>query len=267
MKKFLLILLVGLFWVIGESGYASSWEDWEESSSAEFSDADELQSTDELLSEDQSDDWGLDFFSETSGRIYTDPEFLDGDLLKLSVIAEDVESPVVGVAFHLNYDKENVTFLRYDPGEFLERGGDPFYLVKDDKENSKIIFGETLRRDDSFPVGGEKITDFYFQILNWDKFAFTFDRAVVSTIDSTRQDLDKVNFEDLLLDKNSDDRLSGSFDENDDFSVNLGAKNFNFQNNNMVLILIVTAICVAVFLIYFIKKQEKKRHTQYVNFK
>lgn len=211
------------------------------------------------------------FFSESTGRIYLEPEFLDGDLLRLAVTAEGIVSPVIGTAFHLNYDPENIAFLRYDPGEFLEKGGDPFYLVKDDQKNHKIIFGETLRRDDRFPIGEGIVSEFYFQILNWDKFAFNFEKGVVSTLDSVRQDLDTVNFEDLFLDKNSDKRLEGSFEdaayETDFAGISLEAHGFNLSGNYVILFLVIAAIGTALFLVILIKKQGKKRQVQSVNFK
>lgn len=217
------------------------------------------------------------FFNESAGRIHLEPEFLDGDLLKLAVTAEGIVSPIIGTAFHLNYDPDNIAFLRYDPGEFLEKGGDPFYLVKDDQKNHKIIFGETLRRDDRFPIGEGKVVEFYFQILNWDKFAFKFEKGVVSTLDSVRQDIDTITFEDLFLDKNSDKRLDGEFEtgsENGDSGADgafggarLGTNSFNLGGNYMILFLVVAAIGSVLFLGFLIKKQEKKRQAQSVNFK
>ena len=131
---------------------------------------------------------------DSNGKVYMQGEFLDGDILKISVWAENISSPTLGIAFHLKYEGDNLGFLKYLPGEFLEKGGDPFYLVKNDEIKSRVIFGETLRRDTSFPVGSGKITDFYFQIINEEQFSFKFDNAVVSTLETIRQDLDNVLF-------------------------------------------------------------------------
>lgn len=212
---------------------------------------------------------GLDgnFFSESAGRIYLKPQFLDGDLLKLEVTAEDIFNPIIGTAFHLNYDPENIAFLRYDPGEFLEKGGDPFYLVKDDRKNHKIIFGETLRRDDRFPIGEGVVADFYFQILSWDKFAFKFEKGIVSTLDSVRQDIDTINFEDLFLDKDFDGRLEGTFDTSDENNYGGSGLGGVLSGNYMILFLVMAAVGTALFLGFLIKKQEKKRQVQSVNFK
>ena len=90
---------------------------------------------------------------EITGSVYLTQEFLDGDILKISVFARDMAMPVLGLAFHLKYETNKLQFLKYEPGEFLERGGDPFYLVQNSEEKSEIIFGETLRRNDSFHLG------------------------------------------------------------------------------------------------------------------
>ena len=139
---------------------------------------------------------------DSNGKVYMQGEFLDGDILKISVWSENISSPTLGIAFHLKYEGDKLGFLKYLPGEFLEKGGDPFYLVKNDEIKNRVIFGETLRRENSFPVGSGKITDFYFQIINEDQFSFKFDNAVVSTLETIRQDLDNVLFEDFSINRN-----------------------------------------------------------------
>jgi len=121
----------------------------------------------------------------------------------------------------LSYDPEVLGFLRYDPGSFLERGGDPFYLVSamagpGGEEIGKIVFGETLRRGDQYPVGDGLIAGFYFQELSSDvrdgtgSFKFEFENGVVSTLDTVRQDIDGVLFERLELEYLEVSVLSGS---------------------------------------------------------
>ena len=131
-------------------------------------------------------------------------EFLNHDILKIFVTAKGMQTPVLGTAFHLDFDGEALAFLRYDPGEFLERGGDPFYLVHSKKDHlgfelGELIFGETLRREDDFPVGDGVVVNFYFQEVSPDDemtYKFEFDKGVVSTLDTVRQDLDHVSFVD-----------------------------------------------------------------------
>lgn len=152
---------------------------------------------------------GYETLNDTSmGRIWMENEFLDGDLMKISVKASDLLSPVLGMAFHLNYDKDKIVFLRYEPGEFLEKGGDPFYMVKNLPDQNKIVFGETLRHEDSFPLGDGIIVNLYFQILNDSEWKFVFDRGVVSGPDASRQDIDKISWEDLDVAKNDNGIVS-----------------------------------------------------------
>jgi len=145
-----------------------------------------------------------------AGKVFLSGEFLDHDILKISALAAGMQTPVLGLAFHLKYDTEKLDFLRYDPGNFLERGGDPFYLVSNSSPSAEVIFGETLRRDDSFPIDGGDIAYFYFQEINpsQEKYNFEFSNGVVSTLDTVRQDISGIAFEGLVLDKNSSDSTS-----------------------------------------------------------
>lgn len=138
-----------------------------------------------------------------AGKVFLSGEFLDHDILKISALAEGMQTPVLGLAFHLKYDDKKLNFLRYDPGNFLERGGDPFYLVSNSA--AEVIFGETLRRDDSFPIDGGDIAYFYFQEIDpsQEKYTFEFINGVVSTLDVVRQDISGIAFEGFTLDKNS----------------------------------------------------------------
>jgi len=137
-----------------------------------------------------------------SGAVYLEGEFLDGDILKISTFAENISEPVLGTAFHLVYDKAALAFLKYEPGDFLELGGDPFYLVQNSAKDGKILFGETLRQNDSFPVGDGKIVDLYFQIIDGTDFELKFENGVISSLDSVRQDMENVEWKNLSLSKN-----------------------------------------------------------------
>lgn len=150
-------------------------------------------------------------WAEDMGTVRMSGDFLDGNLLRVSVEVEAMAAPVLGAAYHLNYDESKLAFLRYEPGEFFERGGDPFYLVKDDEMAGKLIFGETLRRDDNFPMGDGQMVNFYFQILDESKFVFAFEHGVISTLDEVRQDLDQVNWEGLELEKSAGLSALGGF--------------------------------------------------------
>lgn len=208
--------------------------------------------TDEENSLDEIDVEG----SEIMGTVHMQEEFLTNDLFKISVLAEDLASPVLGAAFHLSYDPSQVAFLKYEPGDFLEKGGgDPFYLVKD--AGAKLIFGQTLRKEDSFPLGNGRLVDFYFQVLAKDKFAFKFSNGVISSLDTIRQDLDHIEWKDLLLDSTNTSQLQGAF--NTDGS-NLKTNSLNdLSFSPMLAALIIGAVLVAGSLIFFLRKQEKKK--------
>jgi len=196
------------------------------------------------------------------GEIFMEGEFLNGDLLKISILARDMLQPVLGIAFHLNFDNENLAFLKYEPGDFLERGGDPFYLVKN-QDSGRVIFGETLRKDDSFPVGEGRVADYYFQILTEGEFDFSFANGVVSTLDVVRQDIDKILWEDLVIER-------GDNEETITFSDGTASV---FKNDNFKILKIFPWLGVILggvfsyFIYFYWKKQEKKTPTSSVNFK
>lgn len=205
--------------------------------------------------------------AQASGIINMTGEFLDGDILKISVSAQDMMTPILGFAFHFTYEKEKVAFLKYEPGEFLENGGDPFYLVQNKENSGEIIFGETLRRDDDFPQGNGIIADFYFQILdNSDDlvYAFTFSNGVVSTLDTVRQDLSDIEWKNLDLKRSDVSETiypSVPSGESNSFLISL----FHLGTSPIFpIFLIVAALVTAAGLISFI---QKKRHRAFVNFK
>lgn len=139
------------------------------------------------------------FLGEHVGRVFLSAELYNQELLRIKAIAEDMEIPVLGTAFHLQYDSGNLAFLRHLPGDFLEKGGKPFYMAKDLPEQKKLVFGQTLKHDDGFPVGAGDLVYFDFQILGGTEWEFVFDRGVVSGPDPTRQDVDLVLWEDLFV--------------------------------------------------------------------
>ncbi len=144
----------------------------------------------------------------SNGTVWMDGNFINQDLYKLSVNAKDIGNSVIGVAFDLRFEGENLLFLKYEPGDYLEKGGDPIYLVKSDQADSKIVFGESLTRDDKFPTGSGEIANFYFQVkggVSYDaiknNLTFSFNRGVVSTFKEIRQDLDQIEWSGLSPNK------------------------------------------------------------------
>ncbi len=194
------------------------------------------------------------------GRVFMKAEILEKDILKISVMAADMQSPILGTAFHLNYEGDRLKFLRYDPGEFLERGGDPVYLVKDYPEKENLVFGETLRRDDSFPAGGGEIASFYFQITGEKKFVFSFQDGVVSTMNTVRQDLDRIVWEDFSFDENAKEKIGEE-------KIDKAESGWNFltqwSGKKFLFTLVGLSFMASIGMIFLLKKSREKS----VNFK
>lgn len=195
--------------------------------------------------------------SDSKGIIDMQAEPLDHDILKISVMSIDMSTPVLGMAFHLNYDGNKIKFLKYEPGDFLEQGGDPFYLVQNEAKKNEIIFGETLRRDDKFPTGGGKIADFYFQIVKREPLNFNFKQGAVSTLDTVRQDIDKIVWNDLSLDKNgkkiTDEILFETLDDGQKIEVDSVNSPANFE-----IILVMSAVIIGLIIWILVERKRKK---------
>lgn len=192
-----------------------------------------------------------DEIQENAGVVFLEEEFLNGDLLKVSVQMENVKETVLGTAFHLKYD-EKLDFLRYEPGDFLENGGDPFYLVKNDEGVRNIVFGQTLRRNDEYPTGGGKLVDFYFQIREEGEFGFDFDHGVVSTWDTVRQDLLKIEWQNLSFERPQEKKIVLNSQEQvaNIFESKLPTDNIYWW---------LPGILILVMIFFMLKKERKKR--------
>lgn len=253
MKKLFLILLIFFFLGRGSaSASASELEAWWEEETDLGNSGETL---DEIVEE-----------GDYIGTVYLEGEFLDGDILKISAFVEDFNVPILGMAFHLPYEGDALTFLKYEPGDFLEKGGDPFYMVSIDEIEKKVVFGETLRRDDNFPVGGGRIVDFYFQILEEGSHFFEFVNGVVSSLEVVRQDLDPVEWQDLSIARSDDYELvlgiTGDDYSNSNTSGNIGK--YNFENLFIMACLLLFFIASIVIVV---KKYRRKLQRPYVNFK
>lgn len=223
--------------------------------------------TDFELAEDGDDEALLDLFGNegeefdlfetdeeiSNGSMYMEGTKLDGDLFQLSILSKDLRTPTLGIAFHVLYEKDRLAFLRYEPGDFLEKGGDPFYLVKNDISGDKIVFGETLRRNDDFPVGSGLIVNLYFQILDGDQFNFEFQNGIISTLDTVRQDIDKIVWEKFSFDKNI---VTSEVSDSGKIST-LNVDSFSISTFWIVVIMTTCAIPLAYLIISFIKNNPK----------
>jgi cohesin domain-containing protein len=193
-------------------------------------------------------------YDEYMGVVILEGEFLNGDILQVGVKAENLLSTVLGISFHLKYESEKLEFLRYEPGEFLERGGDPFYLVQN--IDGEVVFGETLRRGDNYPIGEGEIVKIYFQIIDDGVFAFNFERGVISTLDIVRQDLDRIDWQDSEISREMNiSEIAYASVQN---SINK-----DVSSNSMKFLLPLASICAAFVIILWIRKSKRRL----VNFK
>ncbi len=191
-------------------------------------------------------------------KVYLEGEFRNGDLLWIETLIEDADVPVFGSSFNLNFEEEKLDFLRYEPGDFLERGGDPFYLVTEREEGGELVVGQTLRNNDEYPVGEGSLIRFYFQILVEDNYLFEFDNAVVSTIDVVRQDLDNVVWENTVISRDETDGkndLSTLEITKGDKGFGLGLRELNIRS----IMWFFPLVMLFSTLLYW-KIKEKKRH-------
>jgi len=198
----------------------------------------------------------------SSSSISLSPSFLDHDIIKIEVTAKGMETPVLGIAFHLKFDPTIISFLKYEPGNFLELGGDPFYIVQNKTSGSKdelgqIYFGSTLRRNDNFPVGEGTIASFYFQELDSSntKYEFKFEAGSVSTLDVTRQDIDKIQFIDATFDKNEEIAKAQNKENPESTLASVINADQGFFERNFAWIATAVGMVLILLILYFYNKK------------
>lgn len=177
---------------------------------------------------------------------------LKDDKIKVDVEIKGVLTPVLGTAFHLNYD-DNLKFLKYAKGDFLEKGGKPTYLLKNNQEFRELIFGQTLKKTDDFPLDDGKLVSFYFTVKEKaGEYRFFFDRGVVSALNNGRKNIQGIYWRNLTL-KSAEVKkgLWHNF-------------NWNFLNSrNFIYILIAGLIVIAggSFILFYLRgdHHQKKR--------
>jgi len=245
----------------------ADWEDIFE----DDEDADELGDEEEESEEEDgegiieekenSEDKNLENDDISKGQIYMKGTMIDEEVIKINVLAKDLEIPVTGLSFYLNYTGENLSFLKYEPGEFLEDGGDPVYLVKDDDEKNQIVFGETLKRKDDFPKGGGLVASFYFQIIKKDGVKFEFKNGVVSVQEEVRQDLSKVKWQGLILSKSKIKNPGNEDLEADNWNFEYSdSKRSGTSTQTWIIVAIATILMVTTSVlatVFFLKKNDK----------
>lgn len=133
--------------------------------------------------------------NKKSNTIYLIQEKLSPSLLKVSISSSNLKEKIIGLAFDLNFNPENLEFIEYRKGNFFEKGGEPIYISQLVQNKSNIVTGITLKRGDKLQNGSGDLIYFYFNVLKNAKTAFEFKNTVTSTlVDGERKDLDSINW-------------------------------------------------------------------------
>lgn len=271
MKKILTLILTTTLFLINTGAQKTNALEWYEEQApasagagADAETEDEISIDDQLLDEEAEQDKVLlqPMSLEPPSSISIFSQFLDHDIIKIEVTAKGMETPVLGIAFHLKFDPTLLAFLKYEPGTFLELGGDPFYIVQNKMSESKdelgqIYFGSTLRRNDNFPVGEGSIANFYFQELDAEntKYEFKFEAVSVSTLDITRQDIDKIQFIDAIFDKNEEVAKAQTQETLDPALASVINANEGFFERNFAWIATAIGMILILLILYFYEKK------------
>jgi len=123
---------------------------------------------------------------------------VDENYLEVKVVANDIKDELLGVAFNLEFDEENLRYESYAYGNFFEQSGEPIYLCSMKKGfDGLLVCGITLRREQNLVLGSGNIVSFYFEILSddkdWEKFNFI--NSYASTLkDGERFDIEDIQF-------------------------------------------------------------------------
>ncbi len=199
-----------------------------------------------------------------SGKAYLIGEQVDKDLLTVEIYAGGLTVPVIGTNFSLLYETEKLSFLKYEPGEFFERGGDPFYMVQNNLDNEYVLFGTTLKRDDKFPQGDGLVGKLYFEVIGGSDFLFQFENGIFATVDTVRQDLQSIQWNDLYFDS-AQSKIVSSQHDNTQPTI-LAIQDQSEEKTGFVFGVVISFLSLLVlFIVLFIFLQ--KRRKQSVNYK
>jgi hypothetical protein len=114
-------------------------------------------------------------FSNQNNSIMFKETKIDNDQVEVKVLANNLKDEILGAAFNIEYDNENLSYNNFSPGEFFEQGGEPIYLCSPKKNKpGLIVCGITLKRGDKLQKGSGTLISLYFKIKsnNWDDFMF-----------------------------------------------------------------------------------------------
>jgi len=121
-------------------------------------------------------------------------DLMDGRV-KVDVIVDDVEKPLLGLAFHLVFNGDVAKYLDYKAGELLESGGDdPIYLVRG--EEGEVVVGASLKRGDVLPSVDGRVISLLFDVDgDIEDLGFRFEKTVISSLEAEKRvDLEDVEW-------------------------------------------------------------------------
>lgn len=104
------------------------------------------------------------------------------NIVKIAIRSQNMTEEILGIAFDFKFNPNAAQFLKYEKGDFFERGGNPFYLIKTAQDKNSVINGISLKRGDKLQKGTGVIIYLHFLKLNSSKQTFSFTNTVVSTL-------------------------------------------------------------------------------------
>lgn len=103
--------------------------------------------------------------------------------------------PLFGVAFDIHFP-DSLDFIRFEHGEFLEKGGSPLYLVQTSEAGKSLTTGISLKYGDLVQTGSGTLISFYFKHGTPLPPSFSFEHTVASNlIQGTRRDLANIQWQ------------------------------------------------------------------------
>lgn len=121
--------------------------------------------------------------------------FKHPETIEVKVWAKNINQPILGIAFDLQFDQNIASYEKYSPGNFLEQGGTPIYLISPTKNNpGTLVVGISLRRGDSLPQGSGQLISFFFKPKKSGQSALSFHNVSLASLDIKKRTIEDVNW-------------------------------------------------------------------------
>jgi len=195
------------------------------------------------------------------------------------VSANNIDQPVLGLAFDLLFDPYLLSYLSYEEGAYFESGGDPIYLVTNsiDHQGGKVITGITLKRTEQPVDSSGTIIAFNFDILDKTDTELIFKNPIISKINDQgeREDLDyiewidqEVNFARTVVETTpvetpptqETETGTGSVEEELPTISEIGSANIFEAESTLLLPIILTSLPLLLLICYIAWRKLKKRY-------